>query len=575
MEFQWRLRQLDTPDLVPQLSAQLNDIPLPLARALVLRGIDSYEKARHFFRPSSADILDPFLMKDMSKAVDRVVRAIRSNERVMVYGDYDVDGTTATALMTAFLRRRGVDVSYFVPHRVNHGYGLSAAGIDMARERRASLIIALDCGITAFEEATYAKSLDIDLIICDHHTVKHEVPEAVAVLDPKRPDCDYPFDELSGCGIGFKLAQATSSALGEAEEDARSFLDLVAVSIASDIVPIDGENRILMREGLHKLHTNPSTGFRALARHAGADLSTCSTSQILFALGPRINAAGRLGDAGRAVELMLAEDDRDADRLAAILEKTNDRRKTIDRETVEDAVLKAEALFARQDVNGIVLHDAEWHPGVIGIVASRLVERFVRPTILLTTVNGVAKGSARSIHGINIYEAIRTCEDLVEDFGGHDYAAGLSIRAERIGEFSERFNAAVGELATAESFIPSINYDSTLALDQVDSRFLALLTQFEPYGPSNRNPVFKSSDLQVVGRPRSVGRDDSHLKFSVRQESGRSMEVIGFGLADKLEAVIESRESGGPLEMLFNVQERTWNGTRTLQLKAKDVRKQT
>ncbi|NNE33799.1 MAG: single-stranded-DNA-specific exonuclease RecJ, partial [Rhodothermales bacterium] len=393
-------------------------------------------------------------------------------------------------------------------------------------------------------------------------------------LDPKRPDCDYPFDELSGCGIGFKLAQATSSVLGETQEETYDFLELVAVSIAADIVPIDGENRILMREGLHRLHTSPSTGFRALARHAGADLSTCSTSQILFALGPRINAAGRLGDAGRAVDLMLSEDDQDADRLAGILEITNDRRKTIDRETVEDAVQKVEALFDESEINGIVLHNPDWHPGVIGIVASRIVERFTRPTILLTTVNGLAKGSARSVHGINIYEAIRACEDLVEEFGGHDYAAGLSIRAERIEEFSGRFDAAVGELASDDSFVPSISYDSTLELGQIDRRFLALLTQFEPFGPSNRNPVFRSSDMRVVGRPRTVGRDGSHLKFSVRQDRGRPMDVIGFGLVDRLEAVMRSRENGDPLEMLFNVEERVWNGTRAVQLKAKDVRLQ-
>ena len=574
MTHRWQARPIDDAHLVEKLSAELNELPLPLARALVLRGIDTFEKSRLYFRPTIADLHDPFLMKDMRPAVDRLIAAIQRRERVMVYGDYDVDGTTATTLMTMFLRRRGVDVSYFVPHRIDHGYGLSPAGIDEAHARGATLIVALDCGITAFAESVYAKSLGIDLVICDHHTVKGEIPEAVAVLDPKRPDCDYPYDELSGCGIGFKLAQATSAALGEPEDEVHGYLDLVAVSIASDIVPMTGENRVLMREGLRKLHERPSRGFRALARHAAVDLKSCSTSQILFALGPRINAAGRLGDAGRAVDLMLAEDDRDADRLASILETTNDRRRAIDRETVEEAVQAVEHLFAENQLNSIVLHDEEWHPGVIGIVASRLVEQFVRPTVLLTTVNGLARGSARSVDGVNIYEAIRTCEDLVDEFGGHDYAAGLSIQVERIPEFRDRFDQAVTELASKDSFISSIEYDSVLELDQVDNRFWAILDQFAPHGPLNRTPVFRASDLRVLGRPRTVGRDHRHLSLTVGQKGSRSMPVIGFGLGERLETVLESREQGRPLEMLFSIQERTWNGTTGLQLKARDLRLQ-
>ncbi len=572
MDYKWQERPLENPEVVEQLRAQLNDLPVPLARALVLRGIDTFDKAKQYFRPTLADLHDPFLMTDMRKAVDRLVEAIRGRQTVMVYGDYDVDGTTATALVTMFLRRRGVDVSYFVPDRIEHGYGLSTAGIDAASERGASLIVALDCGITAFEEAAYARSLGVDLIICDHHTVKDEIPEAVAVLDPKRPDCNYPYDELSGCGIGFKLVQATSAALGEPDGAIHEFLGLVAVSTASDIVPMTGENRVLMREGLRVLTSEPSSGFRALARRAAVDISTCTTSQILFALGPRINAAGRLGDAGRAVDLMLAEDDLDADRLAAVLEATNDRRRTIDRETVDEAVSAVEKLFAEETLNSIVLHDAQWHPGVIGIVASRLVDQFVRPTILLTTVNGLAKGSARSIDGVNIYSAIRSCEDLVEEFGGHDYAAGLSIRVENIPEFRRRFDRAITELATDESFIPSIEYDSLLRLEQIDRRFWAILSQFAPYGPSNLNPVFRASGLRVVGRPRNVGRESDHLSFTVKQDGSRAIEVIGFGLGDRLDLVTESRENGLPLEMLFNVQMRTWNGTTRMQLKAKDVR---
>ncbi len=572
MNYRWQERQLEDVELVEQLASQLNDLPLPLARALLLRGIDTFEKSRLYFRPALSDLIDPFLMKDMHLAVQRLKHAIQHRERVLVYGDYDVDGTTATTLMTMFLRRRGVDVSYFVPHRIDHGYGLSRAGIDEARNRGASLIVALDCGITAFDEAKYAGSFGIDLIICDHHTVQGEIPDAAAVLDPKRPDCEYPFEDLSGCGIGFKLAQATSAALGEAEDEVYGYLDLVAVSIASDIVPMTGENRVLMREGLRKLHERPSRGFRALARHAGADLTKCNTSQILFALGPRINAAGRLGDAGRAVDLMLAEDDRDADRLASLLESTNERRRAIDRETVEEAVKAAETLFAQGDLNSIVLHNADWHPGVIGIVASRLVEQFVRPAILLTTIDGVARGSARSVDGVNIYEAILSCEDLVEEFGGHDYAAGLSLDVDRIPEFRDRFNRAVTELASKDSFVPSIEYDSTLELGQIDNRFWAILNQFAPHGPLNHTPVFRASHLEVVGRPRTVGRDDNHLAMTVRQNESRPLQVIGFGLGNHLQTVLQSREQGMPLEMLFSIQERTWNGTTSLQLKARDIR---
>ena len=572
MDYRWQAREIEDAGVVERLSAELNELPLPLARALVLRGVDTFDKSRHFFRPSLADVHDPFLMTDMRPAVDRLMHAIQHSERVMVYGDYDVDGTTATTLMTMFLRRRGVDVSYFVPHRIEHGYGLSRVGIDEARDRGATLIVALDCGITAIEEAKYARSLGIDLVICDHHTVKGEIPDAVAVLDPKRPDCRYPYEELSGCGIGFKLAQAASSALGEAEEEVYDYLDLVAVSIASDIVPMTGENRVLMREGLKKLHDRPSRGFRALARHAAVDLKSCSTSQILFALGPRINAAGRLGDAGRAVDLMLAEDEWDADRIASVLESTNDRRRAIDRETVEEAVEEVNRLLDDREYKSIVLHNAAWHPGVIGIVASRLVEQFVRPTILLTTIDGLARGSARSVDGINIYEAIRSCEDLVEEFGGHDYAAGLSIREDRIDEFRTRFDGAVAGLASKDSFVPSIEFDSTLRLDQIDDRFWAILNQFAPHGPSNQTPVFRASDLHVLGRPRTVGRDDNHLAMTVRQPSSKPIPVIGFGLGERLDMVLQSRERGRPLEMLFSIQERTWNGTTALQLKAKDVR---
>lgn len=572
MTFRWIERRVADPERITRMQTELNGIDRALARALIIRGIDSFEKARRFFRPSTEHLQDPFAMRDMDRAAERVVAAIRDRESVLVYGDYDVDGTTATALVTAFLRSHSATASFFIPDRIENGYGLSRAGIDVAAERGASVIVALDCGVTAVEEAEYARRHGIDLIVCDHHTVKHQLPDAYAVLDPKRPDCTYPFKELSGCGIGFKLVQAITSLLGEDQSDLEQYLDLVALSIGSDIVPLNGENRVLMQEGLRRLRTNASVGLRALANGAGVDLGDCSTSQIVFALGPRINAAGRLGDAGRAVELMLATDYATAQPLAGILEETNERRRGIDRDTVEQAVAMLEQTFHESDTHGIVLHDHHWHPGVIGIVASRVVERFVRPAVLLTTINGLAKGSARSIPGVNIFEALRQCDDLLEEFGGHDYAAGLTLKPENIEPFRERFDEAVSEMATDDLFVASIDYDAAMDLSSIDGRFWAVLRQFAPHGPTNDDPVFRSDGLRVLGRPRTVGQDDKHLKFVVRQRDSRPMEVIAFGLGDRIDILEKSRDTGQPIDMLFSVSERTWNGRRSLQLKGRDVR---
>ncbi|MBT8401053.1 MAG: single-stranded-DNA-specific exonuclease RecJ [Rhodothermia bacterium] len=572
MTYRWIERSVKDPSAVRRIQTELNRLDESLARSLILRGIDSFEKARYFFRPSIDYQHDPFMMADMDVAAERVVKAIRSRESVLVYGDYDVDGTTSAALVTSFLRSNGVPAEFFVPHRIEHGYGLSRAGIDLAKARDTSLMIVLDCGVTAVAEVDYAKSLGIDVIICDHHTVKDDIPAAVAVLDPKRPDCSYPFDELSGCGIGYKLVCATLDRLGRSTDEAADLLDLVALSIASDIVPLHGENRILMQEGLSRLQSTPRLGIRALAKAAGTDLADCTTRGIVFSLGPRINAAGRLGDAARAVELLLAADDRSAELLASELEETNSRRRMIDRETAEAAVQMVEELYADDLGAGLVLHNSEWHPGVVGIVASRIVERFARPAILLTTVNGVAKGSGRSVPGINIFDAISQCADLLEDFGGHDFAAGLSIRPDRIPALTDRFRKAAEEQATADTFVPAIDYDSRLSLGAIDSRFWAVLRQFAPHGPTNERPVYRADNLRVLGRPRTVGHDGGHIKLVVRQPDGRPMEVIGFGLGDRLAMLEGSRRDGQPLEMLFSIDEHVWKGRKALQLQAKDIR---
>jgi single-stranded-DNA-specific exonuclease len=584
MTYRWIYRSLDDPDVVPQLREALNDLPTPLARALALRGVTTFDEARHFFRADRAALHDPLDIADMTSAASRLARAIDEGERVLVYGDYDVDGTTATALVVDFLRTRGVDALFFVPDRYDDGYGLCRRGLDAARDRDAALVVALDCGITAHEEAAYARELGLDLIICDHHTPQTEngavhLPEALAVIDPKRPDDDYPFTELSGCGLGFKLVQATLARRDEAPDAAFDYLDLLAVSTASDIVPLYGENRVLMAEGLRALQRTERPGLRALADAAGLDLAdVTSTGNIVFTLGPRINAAGRMDHASTAVELLLAEDYAAAEPLAAELERLNKERRAIDDATEEAAVEKAERQITARSPHALVLYDEDWHLGVIGIVASSIVERFHKPAILLTHNGDEVKGSARSIEGINIYDALSDCADVLTQFGGHDHAAGLSLAVDDIETFRDRFDAAVGERVTPELLTPSISVDAEIDLDvigAVDDRFWAVLQQFGPFGPANAKPVFHARDLAVAGTPRTVGSDGSHLKFEVRQRDstdGPVYDVIGFGMGEKLSVLERSRNDGRPLELLFSLEENTWKGRTSLQLKARDLR---
>ncbi len=576
MTYRWTLRPVENEAAVGEIARRLNDLPDALARALLLRGVDSFDAARRFFRPTLDGVHDPFLMRDMDAAADRLAEAVARKQRVMVYGDYDVDGTTSAAMLTLFLRELGVEATYFVPNRFKHGYGLCNAGLDEALERGASLVVAVDCGITAHAEAAYARTLGLDLVICDHHTALDTVPDAVAVLDPKRPDCAYPFTGLSGCGVGYKLMQATLERLGLPAERAHPYLDLLAVSIAADIVPIVGENRILMHAGLARLATAPRLGLLALAEATGVDLAACSTSHVVFALGPRINAAGRLGDAGRAVDLMMADDPALARRLAGDLDLLNRQRQELDRNTLAEAVAEAEAHVEAHDPFALVLHGPRWHSGVIGIVASRIVERFHRPAVLLTGEGDVARGSARSVEGVSIYDALAQCQDLLIGFGGHHAAAGVSLPAENLPAFREALGAAVGARLSPEQREPEIALDAALDLAEitggVGGRFWQVLRQFGPFGPENPKPVFWGRDLRVVGEPKAVGKDQSHLRLRVAQNGGGPYTVIGFGLAERLGVVKESARTGRPLELAFNVEENTWNGRTELQLKAKDVR---
>lgn len=574
MEYRWAWRPIVDEASVDRLGQELNDLPQALARALVIRGISTFEKAREFFRPTLALLHDPFLMQDMEAAAVRLAAAIHAGERVLVYGDYDVDGTTSAALMNTFLRSMGVDASFYIPDRFKEGYGLSCEGIDHALEKRASLIVALDCGITGHAPATYAREKGIDLVICDHHTVSDTIPDAVAVLDPKRPDCPYPFKELTGCGVGFKLVQATLRKIGLQEDIAFEYLDLVALSIASDIVPILGENRVLMLEGLRRIQENPRPGLAALSQVSGTKLDRCSTTQIVFSIGPRINAAGRLGSAATAVELLATNDEKHGRVLAARLETMNRERRSLDQETMEKAIDLVEQSAATCMEHAIVLHQPDWHLGVIGIVASRLVERFYKPSILLSTQNGEAKGSARSIANLNIYAALDACSDLLSQFGGHMYAAGLSLPEENVAAFRDRLNEIVKRDATPELMQPELQIDAGLLLSEVTPRFWSVLQQFGPFGPENREPVFYSANLQIVSQPTVVG--DGHLKFRIREDgatAGDVFDVIGFGQHQHLPLIRKCKIERHPIEMLYTISENRWQGRTTLQLKMKDVRK--
>lgn len=570
----WQIKPVQTESVVDHLQQSLNDLPRPLARALALRGIESFDMAKTFFRSGTEGLHDPFLMRDMDLAVKRVREALEKRERILVYGDYDVDGTTSTALLTHYLGSLGADVIFFVPDRFKHGYGLSEAGLNEAHANGAQLVISLDCGITSVREAEYARSLGMDLVVCDHHTPGTEIPNAVAVLDAKRSDCSYPFKELCGCGVTLKLAQAIHTALGNDPNELFSYLDLVCIATASDVVSLTGENRILMREGLRILRESPRIGLKKLADEAGVRLSDCDTRAIVFGLGPRINAAGRLGDAERAVTLLLADSELEATARARQLERLNDERRMLDRQTQDEAFKLADLLLAKGQRHTIVLHHPEWHLGVIGIVASRLVDRHFRPAVMLASSGDVIKGSARSINGINIYQALVACEDLLEDFGGHDFAAGLTLKPENLEAFVERFDAAVSGSVTDDILDPVVEVDSDMELNDLDKRFWAVLKQFEPFGADNPTPIFWSQQLEVVGPVATVGRDRSHLKFSVRERMSRqpARDVIGFGLGKHFEKVAESQEKGKSLDLLFSIQENTFNGRTKLQLLAKDVR---
>ncbi|MCX6121771.1 MAG: single-stranded-DNA-specific exonuclease RecJ [Ignavibacteriales bacterium] len=575
-EYRWTLRSdtTVTPEIterVQSLSQELSISPV-LTEILVSRGIDTFEKARTFFRPSMEDLHDPFIMDHMDAAVKRISLAVFNNEHMIVFGDYDVDGTDSTAMLWKFLKDAGANVSYFIPDRIKDGYGISTAGIDHVRDAGATLLIAVDCGITAVQQVEYARSYGIDIIICDHHEPGNEIPNATAVLDALKPSCSYPFKYLCGCGVAFKLIQALAtsepirSKFGEdAPKRLLDYLQYVTLATTADIVPLVNENRVMVKLGLELMNSIPVPGIRALIETSGLSLGRISSGQIVFVLAPRINAVGRLGDANRAVE-MLASDSYDrAVQIARVMEDENFQRRKIDEETFLQAQEIVEKVLEADNDSAIVLHQEAWHPGVIGIVASRLVERYYRPTIMMTTVDGVAKGSARSISGFNIHEALKRCEDKLIQFGGHKYAAGLTVELDRLDEFRDAFKQVAAELLTEELLTPEIKIDAELQLSDLTPKFIRVLNQFAPFGPENMRPVFAARNVEVLGQPRIVGKN--HLRFKVRSNT-HIVDAIGFNLGHLLSRV----RNGSKVDVVFSLDEGEFAGETVPQLKIRDVK---
>lgn len=564
MSFRWVYAQPEQKDRVPALEQALG-VPEKIARLLAIRGIENYDDAKTFFRPTIDLLHDPFLMKDMDLGAERLALAIRKSETVLVYGDYDVDGTTATSCVYTFLKEFGVNADYYIPHRFKEGYGINPEGIQYAESIGAHLIVSVDCGITAIEEAKEITEKGMDLIICDHHTVGGAIPEAVAVLDPKRPDCGYPFDGLSGAGVGFKLIQGTLKRLGLPDSISYKFLDLVAISIASDIVPIIDENRILMKAGLQMIQNSPRVGIKALMELIKMPIQDITTSKIVFSIGPRINAAGRMGDASTAVKLMIAESYTEAQDFAKELESINLRRRDKDSLTMKEALVQIDDDLDIDEISSLVLYKEDWHLGVIGIVASRLVDMFHRPAIMLSNVEGKIKGSARSIKGFNIYDAMKQCEDLLEQFGGHEFAAGLTLDEKNLSEFRRRMNQIAYHGLSGNNFEPEITIDSKLDLKEIDMKFWKLLAQFKPFGPANLRPIFVSEGVQVAGIPTVVG--NGHLKMRIKQEDSGIFDTIGFNMHEFLPSV----RDGNKFDVAYVLEENFWNGRRTLQMRLKDI----
>ncbi|MCZ6818341.1 MAG: single-stranded-DNA-specific exonuclease RecJ [Calditrichaeota bacterium] len=566
MEKDWQLCDGHDAELVRRFAEELNSGPV-LARVLLNRGIEDVEAARQFFIPKLEHLHDPFLMAGMDDAVQRIQTALASKEKILIYGDYDVDGTSSTSMMLMFFRKLNHPVDFYVPDRIKEGYGLSRTGIEHARADGFGLIITVDLGVTAVEEIAFAHECGLDVIVCDHHQPGQELPPALAVLNPKRADCAYPFKELAGVGVAFKLLQALQRHLQLDESTVFELLYFVALGSAADIVPLVDENRALVKHGLKDLAlSRRNVGLRSLVKITGLADRDLGTGQVVFVLAPRINAAGRLGDAGRAVRLLTTDDEEVARDIASVLESENRTRREIDEATLIDAVALVESAGDPASKFIFVLNSDEWHPGVIGIVASRIVEKYFRPTVMIATDNGEGKGSARSIPGFDIYAALKSCEDLMLSFGGHKYAAGLSIETDKIPLLREKLSQVAAQNLSDAMLVPKLNIDSELRFREIDATLLKLFRKMAPFGPQNARPTFLSRELQIVGTPSIVGKN--HLKFKVRQD-GVVMDCIGFNLGEKLYRISAGERS---VEMVYVIDENEYKGRSTIQLRVKDLR---
>lgn len=561
------------------LSEALGISPI-LCQLLVQRGITTFSEAKSFFRPQLTELYDPFLMNDMDKAVDRLNQAIGRKEKILVYGDYDVDGITAVALVYKFLRKffcSKSQVDFYIPDRYTEGYGVSYQGIDYAAKNKFNLVIALDCGIKAVEKVEYANSLGVDFIICDHHTPDDTLPNAVAVLDPKRVDSTYPDSNLSGCGVGFKLMQAFAQNNNIEFESLIPLLDLLAVSIASDIVPINGENRILAYYGLKQLNMSPCVGMKSIIDVCGLTDKEISVSDIVFKIGPRLNASGRLQSAKEAVKLLIIPEESTADRItlekmAEKIDQYNLDRKKLDKNITEEATEELENADDFNTQSSIVVYNPNWHKGVVGIVASRLTERYYKPTIVLTHSNGCATGSGRSVQGFDIYKAIESCRDLLENFGGHMYAVGLSMKEDNVPEFQRRFEKYVSENLSEEQRLPQIDIDACIDFCDITPKFFRLLKQFSPYGPENMKPIFVTRRTFDYGTSKVVGKEQEHLKLElIDSKSECIMNGIAFGMSEFNDYI----KSLNPVDICYSIEENTFNGNTTIQLVIKDIKKST
>tara|TARA_B100000902_G_scaffold204064_1_gene194578 strand:+ start:429 stop:2120 length:1692 start_codon:yes stop_codon:yes gene_type:complete len=561
----WKIEENKDPQAIEQLSKELN-VDKVISSMLIKRGIKTFNQAKDFFRPNIKQLHDPFLMKDMDKAVSRILQAIEEKESIMIFGDYDVDGTSSVALLSSFLNEIGADLSTYIPDRNNEGYGISLKAIDLAKKNKETLIIALDCGIKANDQIQYALKKGIDFIICDHHNPSNQLPNAYAILNPKRKDCKYPFKELCGCGVGFKLIQAINKRKGLEIENIISYLDLVAVAIAADIVPLIGENRILTYVGLQLINSNPRMGLHCILKNNKK--KEFNIGDLIFYIAPRINAAGRMDHAALALELLLEKDLNKAEKLAEKIEKLNLKRREVEKNITEHALKK----IVDEDnpkSNSTVVFEKSWNKGVIGIVASRIIEKHYKPTIVFCmSKDGNLTGSARSIHGVDLYEILQECKASILQFGGHKYAAGLTIEKENFKIFKTSFEKAVKNYVKNKLPVKEIKIESKIILNSITPKFFRILNQFEPFGPENKRPIFLSENLNLKGELNKIGKNREHLKLSVSQESDKTFSAIGFWLSEKATSI----SPNSTFSMLYTIDENTWNGITSIQLKIKDIK---